>query len=103
MICCIHTKMYQLNDIYKPVVEINDEMTEIDENYSEKLWFAKIDETVFSFKPKIHNWLREGENGTKEKRVSNLQVPDENLLSQAGHHDPDHQGCHPERKLCKKS
>ena len=27
----------QLNDIYKPVVEINDEMTEIDENYSEKL------------------------------------------------------------------
>ena len=29
--------MYQLNDIYKPVVEINDEMTEIDENYSEKL------------------------------------------------------------------
>ena len=36
-ICCIQTKMYQLNDIYKPVVEINDEMTEIDENYSEKL------------------------------------------------------------------
>ena len=95
--------MYQLNDIYKPVVEINDEMTEIDENYSEKLWFAKIDETVFSFKTKIHNWLRERENGTKEKRVSILQVPDENLLSQAGHHDPDHQGCHPERKLCKKS
>ena len=52
------------------IVEINDEMTEIDVNYSEELWFAEIDEKVFSFKHKIHNWLREGENGVIRERGS---------------------------------
>ena len=52
------------------IVRINDKMTEIDVNCSEELWFAEIDEKVFSFKPKIHNWLMEGENGVKRERVS---------------------------------
>ena len=39
----------------------------------------------------------------REKRVRNLQVPGQHLLVQAGHQDLDHQGCHPKRKLCKKS
>ena len=30
-------------------------MSEIDENYLEDLWFAEIDEKVFSFKDKAHN------------------------------------------------
>ena len=32
----------------------------------------------------------------REKTVSNLQVPDQNLLVQVGN-----KGCHPKRKLCK--
>ena len=66
----VKEELAQLNDIYKLIVEINDEMTEIDVNYSEELWFAEIDEKVFSFKHKIHNWLREGENGAKRGRGS---------------------------------
>ena len=66
----VKEELAQLNDIYKLIVEINDEMTEIDVNYSEELWFAEIDEKVFSFKHKIHNWLREGENGVKRERGS---------------------------------
>ena len=63
-------ELAQLNDIYRLIVYINDEMTEIDVNYSEELWFAKIKEKVFSFKHKIHNWLRGGENSLKRERGS---------------------------------
>ena len=63
-------ELAQLNDIYRLLVYINDEMTEIDVNYSEELWFAKIKEKVFSFKHKIHNWLRGGENSLKRERGS---------------------------------
>ena len=66
----VKEELAQLNDIYKLIVEINDEMTEIDVNYSEELWFADIDQKLFSFKHKVHNWLREGENGVKRERVS---------------------------------
>ena len=66
----VKEELVQLNNIYKLILEINDEMTEIDVNYSEELWFAKIDEKVFSFKRKYHNWLRERENGTKRERGS---------------------------------
>ena len=38
----------------------------------------------------------------KEKGVPNLQVPDRNLQVREGEQDLDHQGCHPNRKLCKK-
>ena len=58
--------MAELNDIYK--LRVNDEMTEIDVNYSEEFWFAEIDKKVFFFKYKIHNWLREGENSVKRER-----------------------------------
>ena len=33
----VKEELAQLNDIYKLIVEINDEMTEIDVNYSEEL------------------------------------------------------------------
>ena len=64
----VKEELAQFNDIYKLIVEINDEMTKIDVNYSEDLWFAKTDEKVFSFKHKIHNCLREGKNGAKRER-----------------------------------
>ena len=99
----VKEELAQLDDIYKLIVKINDEMTEIDVNYSEELWFAKIDEKVFSFKHKIHNWLREERMVSKEKGLPNLQVPDRNHQVRAGQQDLDHQGCHPKRKLYRKS
>ena len=66
----VKEELAQLNDIYKLIVEIIDEMTEIDVNYSKELWFAKFDEKIFSFKHKVHNWLREGQNGAKRETGS---------------------------------
>lgn len=48
----------------------NDAITEIEENYSEELWFPEIDEKVFCFIYKAHNWLREAENNSKKKGYS---------------------------------
>ena len=39
----------------------------------------------------------------KEKMGPNLQVPGRNFQVRAGQQDLDDQGCHPKRKLCKKS
>ena len=50
----IKEELAHVNDICKLIVEINDEMNEIDVNYSEELWFAEINEKIFSFKHKIH-------------------------------------------------
>ena len=65
----VKEELAQLNNIYKLIVEIIDEMTEIDVNHSKELWFAKFDEKIFSFKHKVHNWLREGQNGAKRNSI----------------------------------
>ena len=54
-------ELAQLSDIFKPIEDINEEMIELDDNNTEELWFTDIDEKVFSFKHKAHNWLREGD------------------------------------------
>ena len=66
----VKEELAQLNNIYNLIVEINDEMTETDVNYSVERWFAEINEKVFSFKHKLYNWLREGENDAKRGKVS---------------------------------
>ena len=45
-------------------------MIELDDNYTEELWFTDIDEKVFSFKHKIHNWLREGDEMQRIEKKS---------------------------------
>ena len=63
----ISTSTYLLNNIYKLIVEINEKMTEIDELLRRALvcWNWR---KGFSFKHKIHNCLREEENGLKSER-----------------------------------
>ena len=56
----VKEELVQLNDIFKLIEGINQEMIELDDDYTEELWFIDIDEKVFSFKDKVHNWLREG-------------------------------------------
>ena len=45
-------------------------MIELDDNCTKELWFTDIDEKVFSFKHKIHNWLREGDEMQRIEKKS---------------------------------
>ena len=56
----VKEELAQLSDIFKLIEDINQEMIKLDDNYAEELWFADTDEKVFSFKDKVHYWLREG-------------------------------------------
>ena len=62
--------LQQLNDVFKLINKINQEMTELDDNYMEGMWFSDIDDKIFTFKHRIHNWLREGEKLVKLERKS---------------------------------
>ena len=46
-------------------------MIELDDNCTKELWFTDINEKVFSFKHKIHNWLREGD---ETQRIENMMI-----------------------------
>ena len=46
-------------------------MIELDDNCTKELWFTDINEKVFSFKQKIHNWLREGD---EIQRIENMMI-----------------------------
>ena len=39
-------------------------------HYTDELWFEDIDQKVFSFKHKVHNWLREVKKLDKSGRSS---------------------------------
>ena len=63
-------ELAQLIDMFKLIEDVNQEMTELDDNYTEQLWFSDIDEKVFSLKQKFHNWLKEGyETQKTEKKI----------------------------------
>ena len=66
----VKEQLAQLSDIFKLIEDINQEMIELDDNYTEELWFTDIDEKVFSFKHKIHNWLREGDKMRRIEKKS---------------------------------
>ena len=66
----VKEELQQLNDVFKLIEEINQEMIELDDNYTEDMWFSEIDDKVFAFKHRIHNWLKEGEKFVKFERKS---------------------------------
>ena len=51
----VKEELAQLSDIFKLIKDINQEMIELGDNYTEELWFTDIDEKKFSFKCKVHN------------------------------------------------
>ena len=61
----VKEELEQLNDMFKMLVEIHEELENIDDQYTDKLWFEDIDLKLFSFKHKVHNWLREVEKQDK--------------------------------------
>ena len=40
-------ELQQLNDVFKLIDEINQEMIELDDNHTENMWFSDIDDKVF--------------------------------------------------------
>ena len=52
------------------LVKICEELENIDDQYTDKLWFEDIDQKVFFFKHRVHNWLREVEKWNKSGRLS---------------------------------
>ena len=64
----VKEELQQLNDMFKMLVEIHGELENIDDQYTDELWFEDIDQKVFSFKYKVHNWLREVEKQDKSGR-----------------------------------
>ena len=45
----VKEELQQLNDVFKLIDEINQEMTELYGNYTEGMWFSDIDDKVFAF------------------------------------------------------
>ena len=62
--------LQQMNDVFKLTDDINQEMIQLDENYTKDMWFNDIADRVFAFKQRIHNWLKEGEMLLKFERKS---------------------------------
>ena len=46
----VKEELQQLNDVFKLIDEINQEMIELDDNYMEDMWFSDIDDKVFALK-----------------------------------------------------
>ena len=51
-------------------MDIHEEFEQIDREYTIDIWFGDIDQKVFSFKHKVHNWLKEGEKEHKRNHSS---------------------------------
>ena len=50
----VKEELQQLNDMLKMVVEIHEELENIDNQYTDELWFEDIDQKLFSFMCKVH-------------------------------------------------
>ena len=66
----VKEELLQLNDLFKLIDEINQEMIELDDNYTKDMWFSDTDDKVFAFKHRTHNWLKGGEVLLKFQRKS---------------------------------
>ena len=53
----VKEELQQLNDVFKLIDNINQETIELDDNYTEDIWFSDRDDKVFAFKHR----LKEGE------------------------------------------
>ena len=63
-------ELQQLNDMFKMLVEIHEELANIHNQYTDELWFEDIDQNVSFFRLKVHNWSREVEKQDKSRRSS---------------------------------
>ena len=50
----VEEELQQLNNVFKMLAEIHEELDSIDDQYIDELWFEDIDQKLFSFMGKIH-------------------------------------------------
>ena len=62
--------LQQLNFVFKILVKIHEELENVDDQYTDKLWFEDFDQKDFSFKHKVHNCLKEVEKLDKSGKSS---------------------------------
>ena len=70
----VKEELAQLNDMFKMLVDIHEEFKQIDKEYTDDIWFDDIDQKVFSFKHKVHNWLKEEEKEYKKDHSSRSSI-----------------------------
>ena len=70
----VKKELAQVNNMFRMLVETHKEQEEIDEEYDDEIWFDNMDQKVFSFKHKVHNWLKEGEKLRKSDQVSRCSL-----------------------------
>ena len=63
-------ELTQLSDMFRMRVDIHEKQEEIDEEYDDNMRFDDLDQKIFSFKHKVHNWLKEGEKMRNSNQVS---------------------------------
>ena len=63
-------ELQQLNDVFKLKDKINQDINELDGNYTEDMWLSDIDNKTFVFKHRIYNWLKKKEILLKFERKS---------------------------------
>ena len=54
----VKEELAQLNDTFTMLVDIHEEFEKIKKEYTDDIWFDDIDQKLFSFKHKVHNWLK---------------------------------------------
>ena len=66
----VKEELQQLNDVFKLKDKINQDINELDGNYTEDMWLSDIDNKTFVFKHRIQNWLKKKEILLKFERKS---------------------------------
>ena len=66
----VKEELQQLNDVFKLKDKINQDINELDGNYTEDMWLSDIDNKTSVFKHRIYNWLKKKEILLKFERKS---------------------------------
>ena len=66
----VKEELAQLNSMFKMLVDIHEEFEQIEKEYTDDIWFDDIDQKVFSFTHKVHNWLKEEKKEHKRDHSS---------------------------------
>ena len=66
----VKEELSQLNDTFTMLVDIHEEFEKIEKEYTDDIWFGDIDQKLFSFKHKVHNWLKKEDKEHKREHSS---------------------------------
>ena len=66
----VKEELSQLNDTFTMLVDIHEEFEKIEKEYTDDIWFGDTDQKLFSFKHKVHNWLKKEDKEHKREHSS---------------------------------